>query len=238
LLPVPSGTGPANAGTDMTSRRERKKRQQYDAIVAVAEDLFRRDGYEDVTMDRIAEQADVAASTLYNYFPTKRSILLAISHQDVARLSASAETCLASLADDPVEAIVVQIRREWAEVVTPREKHLWAHLLAASILAFGRGEDGGYQASRDGYTTFVAKVVALLVERGRLSADADIAALARAIYAIWFDCFRGYLADEAETLDSVLDRVRAQMAVLLHGWRTDGVAPQSLPTRRRSRLQA
>lgn len=206
---------------ELTGRRERKKRRQHDAIVAVAHDLFRRHGYENVSMDSIAERADVAASTLYNYFPTKRSILLAISHQDVRRLAANADRYLARLADDPLKAFCDQLRREWADVVTPPEKHLWAHLLSASILSFGRGEDGGYQASRDGYTAFIARVLERLVARGRLRTEVDIHLMAQAIYAIWFDCFRTYVADEVETLASVIARVRAQLEVLLAGWRTD-----------------
>jgi AcrR family transcriptional regulator len=44
-------------------------------IVSVARDLFSREGYESVSMRRIAERAGCAAPTLYHYFASKWEIL-------------------------------------------------------------------------------------------------------------------------------------------------------------------
>ncbi|UCH10752.1 MAG: TetR/AcrR family transcriptional regulator [Fidelibacterota bacterium] len=37
--------------------------------------LFRRDGIDQTTMEAIAEEADIAKGTLYNYFPIKEAII-------------------------------------------------------------------------------------------------------------------------------------------------------------------
>jgi len=55
--------------------RARKKRQTRERIAAVAARLFRTHGYERVRMRDIAEAADVAEQTLYNYFPTKEHLV-------------------------------------------------------------------------------------------------------------------------------------------------------------------
>lgn len=47
------------------------------AIAAAALDLFEQQGYEATTMEQIAEAAEVAPTTLYRYFPTKDSTLVA-----------------------------------------------------------------------------------------------------------------------------------------------------------------
>jgi AcrR family transcriptional regulator len=45
-------------------------------IVAVALDLFVDDGYDATTMEQIAERAEIGASTLYRYFPSKDLLIL------------------------------------------------------------------------------------------------------------------------------------------------------------------
>ncbi len=58
-----------------SSRMERKKEETKQKIIAVAMPLFMKDGIDTVTMEQIAEEADVAKGTLYNYFPVKEAII-------------------------------------------------------------------------------------------------------------------------------------------------------------------
>ncbi len=57
------------------NRMDRKKKETRQKIIASGMDLFIRQGFEAVTMEQIAEQADIAKGTLYNYFPIKEAIL-------------------------------------------------------------------------------------------------------------------------------------------------------------------
>ena len=57
------------------SRTERKKEETKNKILAVAVGLFNQHGLETVTMEQIAEVADIAKGTLYNYFPSKEAII-------------------------------------------------------------------------------------------------------------------------------------------------------------------
>ncbi|MBN1487565.1 MAG: TetR/AcrR family transcriptional regulator [Anaerolineae bacterium] len=62
----------------LDSRRERRiKRRRYEIVNAAAL-IFAEKGYVSTTTKEIAEAADMAEGTLYNYFGTKRDILLAI----------------------------------------------------------------------------------------------------------------------------------------------------------------
>lgn len=58
------------------SLRERKKQRTRECILEAAFTLFETPGYEQTTMDMIAEQAEVSRATLFNYFPSKQSMLL------------------------------------------------------------------------------------------------------------------------------------------------------------------
>ena len=56
--------------------REKKARRNRERIVNEALALFHKNGYEQTTMESIAEAAELSASTLYRAFPTKDSIIL------------------------------------------------------------------------------------------------------------------------------------------------------------------
>ena len=60
------------------SRRERKKRETHQRLIETALRLFREQGYDDTTVEQIAEASDVAKGTFFNYFETKEAILPAL----------------------------------------------------------------------------------------------------------------------------------------------------------------
>jgi AcrR family transcriptional regulator len=59
----------------MTGLREMKKAQTRQIIAETAADLFRRRGFDDVTVDEIAQGAQVSKKTVFNYFPTKEDLV-------------------------------------------------------------------------------------------------------------------------------------------------------------------
>lgn len=56
--------------------RERNKQRIIQRIVEAACALFREPGYEQTTMEMIAEKAEVSRGTLFNYFSTKTALLV------------------------------------------------------------------------------------------------------------------------------------------------------------------
>jgi AcrR family transcriptional regulator len=56
--------------------RERKKRRTRELIAACAARLFAEHGYEQVSVLDVAAAAEVSEQTVYNYFPTKRALVL------------------------------------------------------------------------------------------------------------------------------------------------------------------
>jgi AcrR family transcriptional regulator len=60
----------------MAGLRERKKEQTRQRIAAAALRLFSERGFDAVTVNDIAEAAEVAKATLFAYFPTKESLVL------------------------------------------------------------------------------------------------------------------------------------------------------------------
>jgi AcrR family transcriptional regulator len=69
--------------------RERKKEQTRQRIAAVALQLFAERGFEAVTVNEIAEAAEVAKATLFAYFPSKEALVLGgVAGDDLAGIAA------------------------------------------------------------------------------------------------------------------------------------------------------
>jgi AcrR family transcriptional regulator len=66
------------------NRRERKKEETRSNIIDSAIDLFERKGFQETSMEEIAEKVDVSKATLYNYFQDKGSILSAYFQSVIA----------------------------------------------------------------------------------------------------------------------------------------------------------
>ncbi|GAA2264130.1 hypothetical protein GCM10009853_016830 [Glycomyces scopariae] len=62
--------------TEGPGRRERKKQQTRDTLIATAARLFQERGYEATGVADIAEAADVSKRTFFLHFPTKEDVLL------------------------------------------------------------------------------------------------------------------------------------------------------------------
>jgi AcrR family transcriptional regulator len=58
------------------SRRERKKEETKENIIDNAINFFKEKGFQETSMEEIAEKSDVSKGTLYNYFENKESILV------------------------------------------------------------------------------------------------------------------------------------------------------------------
>lgn len=69
------------------NRVERKKAATRQKIIDTAMNLIKANGFEATTLDQIAEEADVARKTLYNYYPNKEDIVIDYMQQQVIALA-------------------------------------------------------------------------------------------------------------------------------------------------------
>src|SRR6185436_5244058 len=76
------------------SRRERKKEETRERIFKAACKLFRNKGFEATTIDEIAEKADVAKGTFFNYFPRKEAVLGFLSEMWIEEAEEKASSIL------------------------------------------------------------------------------------------------------------------------------------------------
>jgi AcrR family transcriptional regulator len=98
-------------------RRERKRQRTMDHLADTAWELFEAQGFETVTMEAIAETADVAKGTLYKYFPVKEALL---RHRFHSQMAQNVPALLEEMAALPTVADQLRLfldrNAEWAEV--------------------------------------------------------------------------------------------------------------------------
>jgi AcrR family transcriptional regulator len=98
---------PAAAAQPRPGLRERKRQRTLSEIQRVALALFLRQGYEETTIEQIAEEAEVSPSTVFRYFPSKEDLVLRDEYDPLI---------IAALASGPPgESPVAAIRRALLE---------------------------------------------------------------------------------------------------------------------------
>src|SRR5215470_5435370 len=93
-----------------TGLRDRKKQRTFAAIFTATRDLIVSRGFEATTMEAIAARAEVSVGTLYNYFDSKRTLLLALLADATDRVATQADALIAHPGNDAGDAIVRLMR--------------------------------------------------------------------------------------------------------------------------------
>ena len=84
-------------------RREREKSETRDKILDAARELFVTEGYEGVSMRRVADMIEYSPTAIYVHFADKNELFRELCHQDYARL---AEVFTSSvISTDPLERL-------------------------------------------------------------------------------------------------------------------------------------
>lgn len=92
MIATPQTTRPAGTRLPRPARRRQ--------LLGAARDVFVAQGYHAAAMDEIAERAGVSKPVLYQHFPSKLELYLALLDESVAELVGAVSAALASTADN------------------------------------------------------------------------------------------------------------------------------------------
>lgn len=153
----------------MDGLAERKKKEIRGRIIAVAGELFNRQGFENTTMDQIAAEAVVSRKTLYNYFPLKEAIadeyVRSIS-KDTAR---ETRAILSDLPDTRSRLIAaINNRYDWLEL----NPELCGIVLMYRMKIMLQEPNHKFESS--GTQTLIMDILRAGQERGEISSDIPI----------------------------------------------------------------
>lgn len=208
-----------NAIDQPVSRRSRNRRKRHELILTVASELFASQGYEGTRIEEIAEAANVAPATVYNYFSTKPNILTSLAVRHARRSLPARRAFLRAPPDDPVIAVQAFEKLLADQALQTLGRECWRVILAAAYT------QPGERLHRAGicFGWLIKKhYVKLLGEfrmRGMIDPDVDIDNLAALITALGTHHFGLFISNEAMTMDALKAGVEADVQIVFSGVR-------------------
>lgn len=196
-------------------RRERKKQERRELIVACAVEAFDRLGFDGASVEAIAEAADVSLRTLYNFFPNKLDLLVAGTVRAMRR---QLETQLSKL-DDPPPAPGDGLYK-WVQAHFRIYAATDRDLLVRSALhglAQGPRRGGGQDyAEIDLFSqSALRRILDIYAARGDLPPHVDLDELARLIFAVGNGEFFLWIGDPDQSIETTLRHMRRHIDLAL-----------------------
>jgi AcrR family transcriptional regulator len=186
-----------------TGLRERKKQKTKEAIQREAMRLFQEHGYDETTIEEIAEAAEISPSTFFNYFPTKEDVVLYDRYDPMMAslmLSRPSEEPPSVVMNHMLEALADTLKRD-QDIVMARAR------LALQVPALRARFWEELERARDLLTSVIAARI------GRDAADFELRVVAMALVAVTFEATqefmrRGGRGNMLELVNRALDAVQ------------------------------
>ena len=197
--------------------RERKKQKTKAAIQRAAMRLFKKQGYEETTVEQIAAVAEISESTFFNYFPNKEDVVIYDEYDPML---------FAALAAAPKGETLAQTFARLLDqlgdfFVADREVILERAKLSLEVPELRARAWGEFEKARDSFAEIIA------ARTGREARDYEVQLAAMTLIAAGFQAMvewvrldgRGNMLDlfrRATTfvsLDSMLDRLESGVRV-------------------------
>jgi len=191
-----------------TSRWDRHKERTRRRLLNEAERLFRTQGFDETTVEEIAQAADVAKGTFFNYFQSKNSVLGAMLYANIQPLLA-APPGEDALADERIRLLMTAL---W-EALAPYH-HLARRMMSQAMAHLPQ------KLEPEPYLTPARTLSELIREgqaQGRFRAEIDAEMAGAFVATYFFRLFlRGCFTDELDDFawDTIVDQ---GLDLLYHG---------------------
>jgi AcrR family transcriptional regulator len=165
--------------------RERKKRLMRQQLSDTATQMFMERGFDAVRVAEVAQACGVSEKTVFNYFPTKESLIL----DRLEATMASLRTGLDEPGVSPVEAALRILDNELTAITTWLARQDDVREASAAIRRFGTLIEAAPSLrahQRDMMDQFVAVAAGILAGRAAMSAaDPEPQIVATALLGLW-----------------------------------------------------
>ena len=162
------------------NRIERKKEETRKKIISKAVDLFNKQGFEQTTVEQIAEAADVAKGTIFNHFPVKEAIVLAYVQKRLKEVRPEIVKRVETMPDTHARLTALfNLTNEWLENSFNEDviKKYMTYMIQTLL------DTAKNQEARSGYGDILQSIISMGQEKGEIRRDIPAGTLA--IYMDW-----------------------------------------------------
>lgn len=200
--------------------RERKRIERRLKILESAAAVFRRKSFDDARIEEIAVKADVSAGTVYNYFPTKDALLLALADHYRSRTPEMISEIVRDPPKDPVEAFKAFYSIMTRESLRYLDKALWRHVHAATTVSGWHQHGSERWQHEEDLIEHQCELIKELQRRGAISDTAPVRPLAEAIHASAFFWWQRFLVQDPMSQSDFMANLKANLTFILSTERT------------------
>jgi AcrR family transcriptional regulator len=191
--------------------REMKKERTRIDIVRVAMELFARHGFDDVTVDQIAAEAEVSHRTFYRYFATKEELILGSLQQALDDMTD------AFTRRPRTESVIVSIREAVLGLAANYEDSLDRDLQRAAVF---RATPSLQARQNERRAAFEGVMIPLIAERLGVDPKTDLGPAliaACAVAAMRVATTQWLLADGSRPLLPIVEQALSMLAPAFDG---------------------
>ncbi len=199
------------------SRRERKKQEHRRRILEAALRLFETQGVEATTIDAIAEAADVSRGTLFNYFPTKESLLNAIAAEELHDLQRRGIGANEASAIARIYALMRALLTDSLAFL-----HVTRYILLDAMLHPTQASSPSVHLD-----ALLKPLVQQAQAQGEIRADLDPAAVTGALVGIYLGTFFRLISADTIVDQAVITAVEATIRLLFEGIASSNNSPDN-----------
>lgn len=199
----------------MVALRERQKTERHRRIVGAAASLFAEVGYEQASMEAIAERADVSKGTVYNYYHNKGELLLAIVTMEAKDTYEIGQSIIGDERIAPRKAILDLIDIYVGEPMKLMDKQTWRQAIAMSILQPESSFGQQYAEMDRKLGTQLVELILTLKSRGHFTDVPDLQALAEVLFNNVNMMFTLFMTDNAMSLEDLKKTLARQTIAVL-----------------------
>lgn len=201
--------------------RARQRAARRERIMFIAGELFMCQGYEETSLEEIAEKADLSSQTIYNYFESKRELLYLLHQRDEEQVADMMEARLPSLLalDDVVEPIIQLLYLPITSGYDYAKKRVWREiisLLMRSSPEYRLRYLGTLQRRRD----MISAVLTRHQERGSIKNAVNCNLVADILQSIARNEFRAFILDDDKQIDTLRTEIADKAIMVIESIRT------------------
>jgi len=197
--------------------RERKKERTRQALLAAAHGLFLDKSYDETKVEEIADRAQLAVGTLYNYFPSKGELLLALIADSDERYLKEGQQLVSSPSENPAHALAEIMVLATEHCVHQLGKSIWRHVSATAVTNAASTFGHQYAVTTKKHEQLVVRMMRELQKRGDIHPNVDPKEAAHYLFSMKSKLFINFVSDDSMTIKEHRQEVRKGVAFFFSG---------------------